>query len=193
MVATGAKALVPMGIPGVKDLTTIYTAHDFLRGKFTVPSGRVCILGGGEVACETAETILVNSRPDLHFGGVKNSIGDIDITIIEMLPKVLTGVCVPNRAPSMRTLRENDVHINVNTKVLEVHDHSVKVQRLETGKEEVLEGFDYVIFGMGARAYDPLSEQLKEFVPEVFVIGDAVKPGQSSEAMHQGFKVAYDL
>jgi len=30
-------------------------------------------------------------------------------------------------------------------------------------------------------------------VPEVHVIGDAIKPGQSSDAMHQGFHVGYEL
>ena len=27
----------------------------------------------------------------------------------------------------------------------------------------------------------------------VYVIGDAIKPGQSSDAMHQGFELAYNL
>lgn len=192
VVATGATPLVPP-IKGTKEYPTL-TAHDLLRGKMVIPQGRVCILGGGEVACETAETILVNARPGLTFGlPKKTSISEVEITIVEMMPQILTGVCIPNRAPLMRTLREHGVKVNVNSKVLEVTDHSVKIQHLETGEEEWLDGFDYVLFGMGARAYDPISESLKEFVPEVFVIGDAVKPGQSSDAMHQGFKIAYNL
>ena len=59
--------------------------------------------------------------------------------------------------------------------------------------EGELDGFDYVLFGLGARNYDPLSEELKAFVPEVFVIGDAIKARQSSDAMHEGFEVAYNL
>lgn len=193
VVATGAKPLVPMGIPGVKDMTKLYTAQDFLKGAYTVPNGRICILGGGEVACETAETMLGNARTILPFGGPKGAINDIDITIVEMQPQLLAGVCIPNRAPVLRNLHSHGVHVNVNTKVLEINDNAVKVQRLEDGTEEWLTGFDKVIFGMGARAYDPLSEELKAFVPEVFVIGDAVKPGQSRDAMHAGFKIAYEL
>ena len=59
--------------------------------------------------------------------------------------------------------------------------------------EGELDGFDYVLFGLGARNCDPLSEELKAFVPEVFVIGDAIKARQSSDAMHEGFEVAYNL
>lgn len=196
--ATGAKPLVPP-IKGTADYPVL-TAHDFLRGDLVINSGKVCILGGGEVACETAETILMDARPNLMMataGAKETSIGDVDITIVEMAPKVLNGVCLPNRAPLMRSLDHNNVHINVNTKVLEVTDHSVKVQRKnaagEWDKEEWLEGFDYVLFGLGARNYDPLSEELKKFVPEVFVIGDAIKARQSSDAMHEGFEIAYNL
>ncbi len=196
--ATGAKPLVPP-IKGTADYPVL-TAHDFLRGDLVINSGKVCILGGGEVACETAETILMDARPNLMMataGQKETSIGDIDITIIEMAPKVLNGVCIPNRAPLMRALDHSNVHINVNTKVLEVTDHSVKVQRKnaagEWDQEEWLEGFDYVLFGLGARNYDPLSAELKEFVPEVYVIGDAIKARQSSDAMHEGFEIAYNL
>lgn len=107
------------------------------------------------------------------------SIGDIAVTTIEMLPQILTGVCMPNRTPLMRTPKKNGVHINVNTKVLEVTDHDVKVQRKD-GTEEWLRGFDYVIFGLGARNHDPLSEELREFVPEVHVLANSFPPTRSA-------------
>ena len=189
IVATGAKPPVPP-ITGVSELTNVYTTHGFLRGEFVIPKGRVCILGGGEVACETAETILANARPQArHFA----PLGDVEVTIVEMLPQILTGVCDPNRIPLRHHLKELGVNVNTSTKVLEVHDHSVKVQRLKTGEEEVLGDFDYVLFGLGSRPYDPLSAALKEFVPEVHVLGDAVKVRQSSNAMHEGFEIAYNL
>ena len=43
IVATGAKPLVPP-IKGTQDYPVL-TAHDFLRGKFVIPKGRVCVLG----------------------------------------------------------------------------------------------------------------------------------------------------
>ena len=116
----------------------------------------------------------------------------MEVTLVEMLPQLLTGVCEPNRAPMLRSLKKSGVHIKVNTKILEVTDHDVKVQQGD-GTEEWLRGFDYILFGLGSRNYDPLSETLKEFVPEVHVIGDAVRARQASFAMWEGFEAAYSL
>lgn len=190
IVATGAKPLIPP-IKGTKDYPVL-TAHDFLRGKFVIPKGRVCVLGGGAVACETAETIMTNARPNSFTRGFEASIGDVDVTMVEMLPQYLTGVCAPNRGPLLRKLKSFGVHMNVNTKIMEVTDHAVKVQRKD-GTEEWLKDFDYVIFGLGSRNYDPLSESLKEFVPEVHVIGDAKRARLASYAMWEGFEAAYSL
>lgn len=190
IVATGAKPLIPP-IKGTKEYPVL-TAHDYLSSKIIIPKGKVCVLGGGAVACETAEQLLVNARPAAHTRGFEASIGDVEVTLIEMMPQLLTGVCAPNREPLIKKLKNNGVKINVNTKVLEVTDHSVKVQRVD-GIEEWLSGFDYILFGLGSRNYDPLSAEIKEFVPEVYVIGDAVKVRQASYAIWEGFEVAYNL
>lgn len=190
IVATGAKPLIPP-IKGTQDYP-VRTAHDFLRGKFVIPRGRVCVLGGGAVACETAEVLLENSRPNSFTRGFEASIGDVEVTMVEMLPQLLTNVCAPNRTPLVRKLKNKGVNIQLNSKILEVTDHDVKVQRKD-GSEEWLRGFDYVLFGLGSRNYDPLSEGLKTFIPEVYVIGDAVRARQASFAMWEGFESAYKL
>ncbi len=190
IVATGAKPLVPP-IKGTKEYP-VRTAHDFLRGKFVIPRGRVCVLGGGAVACETAEVVLENARPNSYTKGFEASIGDVEVTLIEMLPQLLTNVCAPNRTPLIRKLKSRGVNINVNTKILEVTDHDVKVLR-QDGTEEWLKGFDYVLFGLGSRNYDPLSEELKTFIPEVYAVGDSVRARQASFAMWEGFEAAYKL
>lgn len=190
IIATGAKPLIPP-IKGTKDYPVL-TAHDYLAGRIIIPKGRVCVLGGGAVACETAEQLLINARPAAYTKGFEASIGDVEVTLVEMMPQLLTGVCAPNREPLIKKLKHSGVNINVNTKVLEVTDHAVKVQRLD-GTNEWLEGFDYVLFGLGSRNYDPLSEGIKAFVPEVHVIGDAVRARQASYAIWEGFEVAYSL
>lgn len=189
VVATGATPMIPTFIKGVGDYPVI-TTHDILSRKITVPKGRVCILGGGEVACETAEMLMADARPNSF--ATTGSIGDVEVTLIEMLPQMMTGVCLPNRNLALANLRREGVQMNVNSKVLEVTEHDVKIQRKD-GTEEWLKGFDYIVLGLGSRKYDPISEDLKAFVPEVYVIGDAVKPGQSSDAMHQGFYTGYKL
>ena len=159
-------------------------------GKVTIPKGTVCILGGGEVACETAEMLMADARPNSF--ATTGSIGDVEVTLVEMQPQLMTGVCLPNRNIALASLRREGVKSYINSKVLEVTEHEVKIQHKD-GTEEWLKGFDYIVLGLGSRKYDPLSEELKAFVPEVHVIGDAIKPGQSSDAMHQGFHVGYEL
>lgn len=189
VVATGATPLIPTFIKGVGDYPVI-TTHDVLSRKVTIPKGTVCILGGGEVACETAEMIMADARPNSF--ATTGSIGDVEVTLVEMQPQLMTGVCLPNRNIALASLRREGVKSYINSKVLEVTEHDVKIQHKD-GSEEWLKGFDYIILGLGSRKYDPLSEELKAFVPEVHVIGDAVKPGQSSDAMHQGFHIGYEL
>ena len=189
VVATGATPLIPTFIKGVGDYPVI-TTHDVLSRKVTIPKGTVCILGGGEGACETAEMIMADARPNSF--ATTGSIGDVEVTLVEMQPQLMTGVCLPNRNIALASLRREGVKSYINSKVLEVTEHDVKIQHKD-GSEEWLKGFDYIILGLGSRKYDPLSEELKAFVPEVHVIGDAVKPGQSSDAMHQGFHIGYEL
>ena len=189
VVATGATPLIPTFIKGVGDYPVI-TTHDILSRKVTIPKGTVCILGGGEVACETAEMLMADARPNSF--ATTGSIGDVEVTLVEMQPQLMTGVCLPNRNIALASLRREGVKSYINSKVLEVTEHEVKIQ-LKDGTEEWLKGFDYIVLGLGSRKYDPLSEELKAFVPEVHVIGDAIKPGQSSDAMHQGFHVGYEL
>lgn len=189
VVATGATPLIPTFIKGVGDYPII-TTHDILSRKVTIPKGTVCILGGGEVACETAEMLMADARPNSF--ATTGSIGDEEVTLVEMQPQLMTGVCLPNRNIALASLRREGVKSYINSKVLEVTEHEVKIQHKD-GTEEWLKGFDYIVLGLGSRKYDPLSEELKAFVPEVHVIGDAIKPGQSSDAMHQGFHVGYEL
>ena len=189
VVATGATPLIPTFIKGVGDYPVI-TTHDILSRKVTIPKGTVCILGGGEVACETSEMLMADARPNSF--ATTGSIGDVEVTLVEMQPQLMTGVCLPNRNIALASLRREGVKSYINSKVLEVTEHEVKIQHKD-GTEEWLKGFDYIVLGLGSRKYDPLSEELKAFVPEVHVIGDAIKPGQSSDAMHQGFHVGYEL
>ena len=189
VVATGATPLIPTFIKGVGDYPVI-TTHDILSRKVTIPKGTVCILGGGEVACETAKMLMADARPNSF--ATTGSIGDVEVTLVEMQPQLMTGVCLPNRNIALASLRREGVKSYINSKVLEVTEHEVKIQHKD-GTEEWLKGFDYIVLGLGSRKYDPLSEELKAFVPEVHVIGDAIKPGQSSDAMHQGFHVGYEL
>ena len=134
--------------------------------------------------------LMADARPASF--ATSGSIGDVEVTLVEMQPQLMTNVCLPNRNIMMRTLKEEGVKSYVNSKVLEITEHDVKIQHIN-GSEEWLKGFDYIVLGLGSRNYDPLSEDLKTFVPKVRVIGDAVRAGLASEALHQGYFAGYEI
>ena len=179
IIATGCVAAIPP-IPGTQDLP-IRTAYDFLEGKLPIPGGRVCILGSGLVACETAETIL------------QRAIADIDITMVDMLPAVLPTYTRYNRELLLRHLKHGGVRMMTGTKVVGYQEHQIEVEHSD-GTRETLGGFDRILFALGAKSNDTLSQALAEFVPEVTVIGEAKQaPRMAVKAVKEGFEAAYNL
>ncbi|MEG0779278.1 MAG: NAD(P)/FAD-dependent oxidoreductase [Oscillospiraceae bacterium] len=179
IIATGAKAAVPP-IPGTKDYP-IVTSYEFLEGKLPIKGGKICVLGGGIVACEVVETIF------------QRAFLDTEVTIVEMLPQILGDYARYNRELLLRSMKSNNLTIMTSTKVVEYQDHQITVQ-LPDGTQKVLDGFDHIIFALGARGYDPLSEELKTCIPEVFVIGEAKKaPRMAVKAVSEAFDIAYHL
>ena len=58
---------------------------------------------------------------------------------------------------------------------------------------ETADGYDSIIIAMGAKAYNPLEEELKGIVPEVHVIGDAKEAGQANKATEEAAAVAFRI
>ena len=55
------------------------------------------------------------------------------------------------------------------------------------------EGFDSIIIAMGSKSYNPLEEEVKDLVPEVYVIGDAKKAGEANKATEEAATVAFKI
>lgn len=72
-----------------------------------------------------------------------------------------------------KSLKENGVEIKTDTKV-ERFTADGAACSVKHG-EMRLSGFDNVILAIGSKSYNPLEESLKDKVPELHVIGDAVQ------------------
>lgn len=46
---------------------------------------------------------------------------------------------------------------------------------------------------MGFRNYDPMSEEIKEIVPETYVVGDAVRARRALDATKEAYEAAIQL
>ena len=177
VVATGAESLVP-NIPGV-DGERVVSAHDVLGDKVDVLPGYVLIVGGGMVGCETAETIA--NRGDNPI------IGRTDVTLLEMVGDVALDTAPQSRDLMMQRLREKGVRILTSTKVIEFLEDGIVLER--DGQQETLRGVDRIVLSMGVKSVDPLSEQMRKEVAEVYAIGDAKETRSALEAIAEGAEV----
>lgn len=95
---------------------------------------------------------------------------------------VIGADVVPENKPFLfANFDKHHVDLRPGAKVSEFFTDGVSYA-LADGTEGELRGFDNIILAMGSRSYNPLEETVKEFVPEVIVIGEAVK--SSWQRMH---------
>jgi hypothetical protein len=63
----------------------------------------------------------------------------------------------------------------------------------DEGEPVELAGFDYVVIAMGARAYNPLEQDIRSICDEVYVVGDASRAGDAKKAIYEATRVALAL
>lgn len=174
ILATGATPLV-LPIPGINE-SGVINAVDLLDGKASCGE-KVLVVGGGMVGCETAA-----------FLGEQEH----EVTVIELRDKVGADVISEHRKFLMRDFAEYKIKEVTGAKVAQFFEDGVSYT-LADGSEHRLEGFDSVVLAMGARAYDPLSEEVKELVKETYVIGDAVRARRALDATNEALEVAMKI
>ena len=178
IIATGAQPVVPSSISGF-DKKNVVTAWEVLSSEKKV-GANVAVIGGGAIGCEVAEYLAGRfTRPFTK--------GRIEVTVVEMLGGLAAGLDFGTMAHHADLLGEYGVNVFLNSKVKEITDDGLIIDM--DGTEKVLTGMDTIILAMGSKPYDPLSERLKDIVPEIHVIGDAKEAHTAMEATHDGADV----
>ena len=181
IVATGGECLVPP-LPGV-DGPKVVKGHDILSGKVAVSRGKILIIGGGMVGCELADM--------LADPGYNQTTGSAPVTIVEMLNDIALDVIPQTRMLLLPRLQEKGVKAVTSATVKEVLEDGVVIER--DGREETINGMDFIVLACGAKSVDTLSEALKGKVPEVYVIGDAKQPRKALEAIAEAAEIARQI
>ncbi|KGP75348.1 hypothetical protein JT05_10950 [Desulfosporosinus sp. Tol-M] len=168
VLAIGGKGI----LPPIKGITqnNVFLANDILKNNITL-SGKVVIIGGGQVGVELAELL-----------GEKG----VSVTVVEALPSVAEGVFFGIKVPLMFKLEDYKVRLLTNTLAKEIKANGLLIER--NGTEEFIEASSIVI-AVGQTAQNSLEDELKEFVPELHAVGDCLKPGNIMDAVHEGYKV----
>ncbi|WP_026485734.1 oxidoreductase [Caldanaerobius polysaccharolyticus] len=170
VLATGGVPLVP-NIKGI-DNPRFVKAVDVLEGKKEVGMN-VLIVGGGMVGAETADFLGEHHH---------------NVTIIEMLPEIARGEQDAVKYFLMKRLNKYGVKTITNAVVKEFLDDGVIYEKDE--KIEKLTGFDTIVLAMGAVAYNPLEQRIKDKVPEVYIVGDAVRARDALVAIEEAARMA---
>jgi 2,4-dienoyl-CoA reductase-like NADH-dependent reductase (Old Yellow Enzyme family)/NADPH-dependent 2,4-dienoyl-CoA reductase/sulfur reductase-like enzyme len=171
VVATGARPLVSQ-LPGFGE--DPLTAWDVLGG---TPVGHsVAIVGGGSVACDTAEYLAARNHR---------------VTILEMLPEIAQDMVFWTRRLTIKRLMAQDVEILLQCKVLERDGARLVYDR--NGVQEVLDGVDHVLLAIGAVRHDPLSADLRAAGLTPLPIGDCVAPANAAVAIRQGYQAGLSV
>lgn len=171
VMATGAQPLVPE-IKGIHD-TGVVLANDVLLGSPVLKSSAL-IIGGGEVGVETAEYATDYCTK---------------VSIVEMLPELAEKLYLTVRNDLLKRLKEEEVDVHCNTKVLEFIPGGVIA---ECGGERItLDGYDHVILALGSRSYVPFDPE--GMAPEIYTVGDAVKARDAKWAIYEGYRTAQKI
>lgn len=201
ILATGGKPQAPP-IPG-SELPHVVQAWDLLRGRART-GHRVVIIGGGAVGVETAlllaeqgtlpaevlKFLLVHraEEPDelrrLAISGSKQ------VAIVEMLDKLGCNFGKTTRWTMLQDLERYGVASRTGTRVEKITPEGVVVVAAE-GSE--LLPADSVVLAVGTRADNPLQAVCVELGIPCRLVGDAEKPGQAFDAVHQGHRAGREV
>ena len=171
IMATGAQPIIP-NIKGLKE-TGVVLANDVLLGEPVLKQSAL-VIGGGEVGVETAEYATDYCTK---------------VSIVEMLPTIAEKLYLTVRNDLMARLKEEEVDIHVNTKVLEFIPGGVIAEC--NGEQITLDGYDHVILALGSKAYSPFDAE--GLAPEVYTVGDAKQARDTKWAIYEAYRVAQKI
>jgi pyruvate/2-oxoglutarate dehydrogenase complex dihydrolipoamide dehydrogenase (E3) component len=174
-IAIGAEPII-LPIPGMDGDNVIISTQMYDNGEPEV-GHKVAIMGGGLVGCEIGLD-LFNKGHEVH--------------IVEMQDDVAPECNHYHKIALMAEL-ERGVNLHLGVRATEVTPNGIKAVDVKTGEEVFIEG-DTVISSVGLRSLTAKTDELMSArVPEIFTIGDCIRPQQVTQAVHAGYNAAMDM
>ena len=156
-----------------------HVADDVLNGSAQV-AGTVAVIGGGLVGCETV-SVLADAGCACH--------------LVEMREEVLLDASYVTRGEQLATLAATGAQVHESTCLTGVGEGFIEVEVTGVGgsKAPVRIACDAVVVAVGYRNTNALADELREVVPEVYEIGDAVRARKIAAAVEEGHVIAAAL
>lgn len=174
IVATGSSPYVP-NILGINEGSNVVKAEEILSGK--IEAGEiVVIIGGEEVACDTAEFLSEQGKKVMMLRrGPQIAANELPILRIPLLERLVMGGVETMTGVQYEEITGHGVHV--------VDNH---------GTRRFIRA-DTVVLAAGAISNAQLAKKLfdnsTEKRPEIYLIGDCVQPRNLREAILEGTRV----
>ncbi len=203
--AVGTKNSVPP-IPGIDKVNFVQAVDALMDDPRIEAKKKAVVIGAGVVGCETAYYLKYEKG--------------MDVTVVEMLPYIMDGVCTANRGHLIYYLKRAGVALINCAKVMGFSEGRVKISRNvhknvpnpyntwspilpknienplapklgEELKEVELEA-DLVVLATGGRPDDALFFEAQKLhaAPELYNIGDSFHAGKVHEATRSAYALA---
>jgi 2,4-dienoyl-CoA reductase-like NADH-dependent reductase (Old Yellow Enzyme family)/thioredoxin reductase len=170
VIATGSIPMLPP-IRGI-DSGNVVTALDILSSQKDA-GNKVVVIGGGQVGAETAAYLGMYGK---------------DVTVIEMLDKIAKDGQPQVNMFLFENLKDHNVKLLVNAKVLEITGYSVIYET--DGQVVEIKDVDTVVMAVGSKSVNTLNEKLEGKIKTV-IVGDALKAGNALDGVHQGYNAGF--
>ncbi|MHA1744554.1 MAG: oxidoreductase, partial [Promethearchaeota archaeon] len=218
--STGVEFFIPniKGIDGSQNCNISF-ADDALAGDVLLGK-KVVVIGGAATGTETALWVAKRGamNPNVaRFLSFHDALpvedamqrtyrGDREVYLLEILPKLGTGVGKSTKWVFLDELKKLQVNTLVNVKTIEFRNHSVYYQETDSETPDIIHEISQVdnfILATGVRPNQALFNELQTLLkdaefrrsdpPKVKKLGDSKKVGTILDAIHSGFKAAYRL
>ncbi len=118
VICSGGKFVLPP-IPGVESPQVLNAAEVLIGAEKAAQAQNIVVVGGGVIGCESAHFLAVEMGKR--------------VTVIEMLPEIMKGVCTANRGHLIRMLEKAGVKLLNCSRLVEIQPGKVLVERNVSG------------------------------------------------------------
>ena len=172
ILATGAVPYIP-NIPGLDD-SRVRTANQVLIEGLP-ETGKVVIVGGGLVGCETA----------LHLSSQGNKV------IVLALDDVAQDMNAISRITLLEELEKAGVELSTGFEFQAIESGRI-LCRGRQGEEKQLRA-DFIVLALGSTSQRHLIKELSKNFPLVMEAGDCIRPRKVGDAVHEGFAAGWRI